>query len=202
MSFLLALSPMTKKDAESCKGLLQQCEMFNRVPPTLIDAIVKRMDVRILEKNEKLQRQGEKCDRFFLLESGDVQREHYDGESGRKHIVEFKIKAKSINSMRVIAGEPVHNTAKCVSDQCKLYQMKRDKFLALLKEKPDIAVHIAEGLSEEVRMGSRKYQTPLLQQQQQDINVPAVAIAAGIESYYRSALNAMVREDPSSSFCA
>ena len=51
---------------------------------------------------------------------------------------------------------------------------------------------IAEGLCEQLRIGSKKFATPLLEQQQLEVNVPAVAIAAGIESYYRSALNAML----------
>jgi len=185
-------SPLTAKDADSARSLLLKCEMFFRCKPDQIDAIIKRMKTRILRKNEALQRQGDPCDRFFLLEDGDIRRTVVDHESGRQHNVEFAIKAKSINSMRVISGDTLHNTVKCVSDKCKLYEMRRDTFLKLLKDKPDVAVQIAEGLSEALRTGSKKYQTPLLEQTQQEINVPAVAIAAGIESYYRSALNAML----------
>jgi hypothetical protein len=70
--------------------------------------------------------------------------------------------------------------------------MRRDDFLKLLKAKPEIATYISEGLCGELRRGSKKYATPLLQQKQQEINLPAVAIAAGIESYYRSAMNALL----------
>ncbi len=70
--------------------------------------------------------------------------------------------------------------------------MKRDVFLGLLQQHPDMAVSISEALCEELRHGSRKFATPMLEQQQQDVNIPAVSIAAGIESYYRSAMNAML----------
>jgi hypothetical protein len=70
--------------------------------------------------------------------------------------------------------------------------MKRDIFLGLLQQYPDMSLSISEALCEELRHGSRKYATPILEQQQQDVNIPAVSIAAGIESYYRSALNAML----------
>jgi hypothetical protein len=71
--------------------------------------------------------------------------------------------------------------------------MSRTDFLGLLQKKPQVATKIAEGLCEEIRTGSRKYTTPLLEQQsKQDVNIPAVSIAAGIESYYRSALNAVL----------
>jgi hypothetical protein len=144
----------------------------------------------IVGRNDIFLRQGEKSDRFFLLESGDVRRVFKDRETERTHNVEFEIKAKSVGSMRVIEGTPVYATVKCVSDSCKAFEMHREDFLRLLKNKPEISLHIAEGLCQEIRRGSRKYQTPLLQQKQQEVNIPAVSIAAGIESYYRSALNA------------
>jgi hypothetical protein len=94
--------------------------------------------------------------------------------------------------MKVLSGDPVFATVKCVSEECAVFEMMRQDLLDLLKGKPEIATEIAKSLCETVRTGTRKYQTPLLEQQQQEINVPAVAIAAGIESYYRSALNAIL----------
>lgn len=55
--------------------------------------------------------------------------------------------------------------------------MKRDVFLGLLKQHPDMAVSISEALCEELRHGSRKFATPMLEQKQQDVNIPAVSIA-------------------------
>lgn len=70
--------------------------------------------------------------------------------------------------------------------------MKRDVFLGILQQHPDMALSISAALCQELRQGSRKYATPMLEQKQQEVNIPAVSIAAGIESYYRSALNAML----------
>jgi hypothetical protein len=185
--------PLSKDDAESCKSLLRECEMFQKVPPHLIDTLADTMRVRNMKKREKFIHQGEPTDAFYLLESGQIKRKFVDPQDGRVHKVEFAIKAKSINSMRVISGEPAFSSVKCVSDSCKTYEMKRDDFLKLLKTKPDLGTYIAEGLCEQLRIGSKKYATPLLEQRQEhDINVPAVTIAAGIESYYRSALNAVL----------
>ena len=166
--------------------------MFQRVPPDLLAEISGLMKYRTFRRNEVLLHQNAPADRFFLLESGEITRKYVDPEDGKTHTVEYMIKAKSINSMKVLSGDPVYATVKCMSDECKLYEMRRDALLDLLVTKPQIATKIAEGLCEEVRRSSRKYRTPLLQQRQQEVNVPAVAIAAGIESYYRSALNAML----------
>jgi hypothetical protein len=148
------------------------------------------MDYKVLQKHDILLEQDLPSDRFFLLEKGDIRRKFVDPGSGKAHNVEFAIQAKSINSMRILSGDPVHSTVKCVSEECKVYEMQRDVFLSLLRKHPDISTSMAEGLCDSLRMGSKKYQTPMLELQQQDVNIPAIAIAAGIESYYRSALNA------------
>jgi hypothetical protein len=184
--------PLSRKDARVCEQLLEQAEMFSKVPPHLRKVLVKQFKKRELSHNEQLLKQGEPSDRFFLIESGNIHRTNVDPEHGKTRTVEFAIKAASINSMRVLSGDPVFTTTRCASEHCRVYEMLRENFLETLKENPDITVAIAEGLCEEIRTGSRKYVTPLLEQQQQGVNVPAVAIASGIEAYYRSALNAML----------
>mmetsp|Transcript_16958 Transcript_16958/g.31704 ORF Transcript_16958/g.31704 Transcript_16958/m.31704 type:complete len:429 (-) Transcript_16958:207-1493(-) len=177
---------------ETCEKLLSQCEMFSKVPPESLAIISGLMTYRTVRRNEVLLKQSAPSDRFFLLESGEISRRFKDPEDGKTHNVEYAIKAKSVNSMKILSGDPVYATVKCMSEECRLYELQRDKFLKLLSNKPEITIQIAEGLCEEVRRSSKKYRTPLLQQKQQEVNVPAVAIAAGIESYYRSALNAML----------
>lgn len=177
-------------ETSRCKKLLEECEMFQKVPPTGLTAIAEKMKHRVLDRNEILLYQGNKQDRFFLLESGDIRRVYTDVATNKSHNVEYQIKARSIGSMRVIEGTPVYATVKCVSDSCKVFEMQRNDFLNLLKDKPELATQIAAGLCQEIRQGSIKYATPLFHHKQQEVNIPAVSIAAGIESYYRSAMNA------------
>ena len=184
---------MNRKEQASCLELLQGAEMFQKVPPKDLQKIVRQMTARHLQKYDKLHRQNEITDRFFLLKSGDIKRTYVDHKTGKVHTVEFLLKAKSINSMRILSGEPAFGTAFCVSDTgCDVYQMMRDDFLQTLQQNPVLSTKIAEGLCEQLRKGSKTFQTPLLEQHSQEVNVPAVSIAAGIESYYRSALNAML----------
>ena len=182
----------TEPPLESCEAILSQTDMFSLVPSKFLSMIAKNMTYKELKQNDVLLRQGEPSDKFYLLQSGDVRRKFIDPENGKAHQVEFSIKATSVNSMRIISGEPVFATVKCTSSTCKMFEMRRETFLKLLKTKPEIATYIAEGLCQELRRGSKKYATPLLQQKQTEVNMPAVAIAAGIESYYRSALNALL----------
>lgn len=178
--------------ADTCRRLLKACEMFQKLPDDRLEILAKHMEYKVVEKNHVLLRQGQFSDRFFLLESGDIRRKKVDPSTGKVHNIEYAIKAKSINSMKVISGDPVFATTKCTSQTCSVFEMKRDVFLGLLQQHPDMAVSISEALCEELRHGSRKFATPMLEQKQQDVNIPAVSIAAGIESYYRSAMNAML----------
>jgi hypothetical protein len=184
---------MDPEDLERCTKLLGVADMFRKVPPNQLSYLASQMTVHTLRRNDVLLKQGEPSDKFFLLESGDVRRKFVDPEDGKAHTVKFLIKASSINSMRILSGEPVFSTVKCTTETCKVYEMAREDFLRSLHARPEITTAIAEALCEELRRGSKTFQTPLLQQQQQqDVNFPAVSIAAGIESYYRSALNAML----------
>lgn len=185
-------SKLSKQDKENCDELLAEAEMFQQVSEKDRKILVDQMKVADLEHGDILLEQGQKTDRFFLVEDGDIRRTRVNPEDGKVQVVEFAIKAKSINSMRVLSGEDVFATVKCVSDNCKVYEMMRSDLLKTLQQRPEITMAIAEGLCEQLRRGSKKFATPLLEQQQQDVNVPAVSIAAGIESYYRSALNAML----------
>lgn len=185
--------PLSKDDKLKCQTLLRDCEMFHKMSAGQIKTLASRMKVMQLNRNQVLMQQGTATKSFYLLDSGEIRREFIDPGTGKHHTVEFLIKAKSINSMRVLSGDPTHSTVRCVSkDGCKLFEMHRETLLQTMRQHPDMGIQMADALSEEVRMASKKYATPLLEQRQQDINVPAVMIAAGIESYYRSALNAQI----------
>jgi hypothetical protein len=184
---------LSRKDAESCKSLLGQCDMFHKVPPSYLSTLAGKMELRMLKRKDEFIHQGSPTDSFFLLESGEIERKFVDPKDKKVHSVEFSIRAQSINSMRVISGEKAFCTVKCVSESCKLYEMKRTEFLKLLEAEPLLTTSIAEGLCNQLRRGSKKFVTPLLEQRQdQDVNFQAVSIAAGIESYYRSALNSIL----------
>jgi CRP-like cAMP-binding protein len=204
-------NPLSEDDSETCQRLLKDCEMFHRLSPPQIATVASNMHLRTLGRNETVLHQGQATESFYVLAKGDIRREFLDPTTGKRHTVEFEIKAKSINSMRVLSGDPIHSTVKCVGDRkssenktnlvdkkyttnsaCKLFEMPRQRFLHLLQARPDITIQIASSLSDEVRTSSKKYATPLLEQKQQQLDVPAVMIAAGVESYYRSALNAQI----------
>jgi CRP-like cAMP-binding protein len=97
----------TQHTGSTCRRLLKDCEMFRRLPDEKLDILAKHMEYKVVDKNTVLLMQGQKSDRFFLLESGDIRRKKVDPSTGKSHTIEYAIKATSINSMKVIAGDPV-----------------------------------------------------------------------------------------------
>lgn len=168
--------------------------MFNLLSGNQIETLAKNMRVLSLKRNEVFVKQGSPVTSFYLLKDGEIRREFLAPDTGKKHVIEFDIRAKSINTMRVLSADPAQSTIKCNHSTCTLYEMPRQQLMQVLQnERPDIGVGIANSLTSHVRETSIKYRTPLLEQKQQIIqNMPAVIIAAGIESYYRSALNSQV----------
>lgn len=186
--------PLSKDDQKLCQEMLKECEMFHLLSGNQIETLAKNMSVRQLKRNEVFINQGSPVTSFYLLNDGEIRREFLDSKTGKKHSIDFQIKTKSINTMRILSADPAHSTVKCNHDTCSLFEMSRQNLMKiLLNEQPDIGVGIANSLTEHVRETSKKYKNPALGPNEQIIqNMPAVMIAAGIESYYRSALNAQV----------
>jgi hypothetical protein len=183
--------PLSKNEKVEAKHLLAEADMLRKVPPPLLEVLVGQMKARVFQKNEIMLEQDQESDRMYMVKSGEYKRIRVNPDTGKSQTVEFAIKAHSINTMRILSGEPVFANVECISDKCKVFEIMRPNFLHALQTHPEIATRIAEGLCEDLRTGSKKFTTPLLEQQQEDlVNVPAVSIAAAIESYYRSALNA------------
>ena len=185
---------LSSEDEALCKKMLKECEMFHLLSGKQVEVLAKNMRVRTLNRNEVFVRQGSPVTSFYLIKDGEIRRECLNHETGKKHLVEFQIRAKSINTMRILSRDPAHSTVKCNDSKCTLYEMHRQTLMKiLLDQQPDIGVGIANSLTRHVRETSKKYRTPPLEIKQQIIqSMPSVMIAAGIESYYRSALNAQV----------
>lgn len=166
--------------------------MFRRVSPEDREDLARGMTARTFTRDEEIVVQGDPTREFFVLASGDTLRLRTDPTTHTVHHVDAKSCGSTINSLQLLSGEPVFATARCDSARCDAYSMGRDAFIAHLSSHPSLAQGIIEGLSRDARRRSKLFRTPLLRQQDTRINYSSVAIAAGIESYYRSALNSLL----------
>eukprot|EP00536_Pseudo-nitzschia_multiseries_P012103 jgi/Psemu1/308785/fgenesh1_kg.445_\ len=141
-----------------------------------IETLARDMNVRTFKRHEMIVSQGSPVTSFYLLKDGNIRREFVNPESGQRQRVEFEIKAKSIHSMSILGGDRAHDTVKCNDSTCKLFEMPRQRLMnILINEDPEIGVGISNSLASHVREVSKKYRTPLFEQQQQIIqSLPAV----------------------------
>jgi len=182
---------LSKSQTEQCAALLGETEIFGRVGTQELRSLAQAMQPGRYEHNETVLVRGQPSDRMLVLVEGELKRTRVKHD-GVEHVVDYALHPKTYNSMHVVAGDPVYADVKCVSEHCTTFEMHRDVLLRLLNETPGLSSAMIAGLSYHLRHSTRKIATPLLEQHPRELNVPAVTIAAAIESYYRSALNALL----------
>lgn len=139
--------------------------------------------------NDYVVVQNQNMDYFYVLASGQTRRLRL-GRDGVERVLQDK--DPTIGALTVTSGQPIYASARCVSQICTVYALSREHFRNHVAKAPRFATTIIESLSEQLHVQSREFRTPLLAHRSSDINFPAVAVAATTESYYRSALNAML----------
>lgn len=184
----------TTADIEGAIDILAKQEMYRYLSRENLVQLAKSCEKVEFEKGDLLVEQGTPTDKAFFLARGNVSRFRTTNE--QEKILEKRGMGKSINSLHHLHGEKVYASARCDSpDGCTAYCLKAAELDAMLKTNHSFTREVVRSLQREVRTQSklaRSYKTPIFDTQQRFLNVPAVTIAAGIESYYRSALNAFI----------
>jgi len=184
---------LARDDQRDALGLMRSVAMFTRCSTESLSQLAGSMTTHTYARNDVIVTQDQPAAEFHLVAAGDVSRFHTDGDGVEHHIDQGKF-STTINSLQVLGHDAAYASARCVADSCKTYALARNDFLAHLAKSPPLAQEIISGLSRELGEQTKRKRTPLLAQQSRELNVPAVTIAATIESYYRSALNAMLNQ--------
>jgi len=95
--------------------------------------------------------------------------------------------------LHILAKDPSYATARCTSDVV-VYELTSDDFNDLFRTNPAFAWNVAHSLSLEIRRHTKAQRTPLLEQHPRKSPILPVSIAAGVESFYRSALNSLLNQ--------
>lgn len=140
--------------------------------------------------NDFLVNQNDPAENLLVLSGGEARRTRLGRDGVERHLYDT---TTTVNSLTITSGDPIYAAAKCISESCTAYAINREEFRKQLSTKPRFATDIIQSLSEEVRTRTIRFRTPFLSQKtKNDVNYPAVAVAATVESYYRSALNAIL----------
>uniref|UniRef100_A0A7S0E1Q6 Cyclic nucleotide-binding domain-containing protein n=1 Tax=Hanusia phi TaxID=3032 RepID=A0A7S0E1Q6_9CRYP len=151
-------------------------------------------------KGQTILEQGWPQSRAFFIADGQIRRERVVNDQshqvvdmfGNTEPDKFGNRKIAIGALHVLHEEPAFANAKAMSSGY-MYSLPATVLKKHL-ESPQFSTEVVQSLAVEVRRQANQVRwlmrTPLLEQRPKKTNVIAVTIAASIESFYRSGLNA------------
>eukprot|EP00638_Chattonella_subsalsa_P006731 CAMPEP_0117745214 /NCGR_PEP_ID=MMETSP0947-20121206/7220_1 /TAXON_ID=44440 /ORGANISM="Chattonella subsalsa, Strain CCMP2191" /LENGTH=374 /DNA_ID=CAMNT_0005562309 /DNA_START=235 /DNA_END=1359 /DNA_ORIENTATION=+ len=143
------------------------------------------------KKGDILLNQGDPQERIYVIAEGSVARLRY--ESNQYHHVETvsnEYHRGAFGSLHALRMEPTYATALTETDGVA-YTLESETLNDFLEKDREVAKEMIFSLSKEV-FSYRSLRTPLLEMDPKPAPLFATSIAATIESYYRSSLNALL----------
>lgn len=182
----MVMSKMGKESVDDCSMILGNTSMFACCSSEILVKMCKQMTKEQYLVGEILYRQNEKQGDMALISSGRVQRQRRIND--QLHTLSSAVKGNLIGAHHVLRKDKSSATCKCLTD-VTAYKLSADKYEELLAC-PEIAHEVVYSLNREIRRQANLLQAPLLSQHPKPTPYVAISIAAGVESFYRSALNA------------
>lgn len=182
-------SSLSEDEVEFISDKLVSTPMFRRCHRDDLNVLAKSMTKVEFNHNDFLISQNQPAEDLLVISSGEARRTRVGRDGVERHVEDTNT---TVNALTVTSGKPVYAAAKCISESCSAFALHRSAFRDYLASEPRFATDVVESLSEELRSQTLHFRTPLLAQRTNEVNYAAVAVAATVESYYRSALNAIL----------
>jgi len=162
--------------------------MFRYCSEEKLRQLIPLMKLNHLKQGDVLIKEGEPTKTLFLIQSGIIRRERF--LNGQLHVIDDGTK-RSYNGLHCIRNDPCYATTTCLTDVVA-YSLDSEDIKKILLKDPDLMMESLYSVAMEVRTISKNLRTPLLEQHAKQTPYFATSIAAGVESFYRSALNSIL----------
>lgn len=191
MPAVFSEEPITEREVQIVTKLLSEGAMFKYCSLPTLRRIAQTMTRCDFDQGDLITEEGKIASHMHVLAKGEVVR--YHTVNGVDHQMDIHYYGKTINSLHILDREHVYATAKCVDRKCITYALSAEMLNQHIMSNPITSREIITSLQREVRDQTKIMRTPLLEQHPKPLNqLPTISVAAGIESYYRSALNSMI----------
>ena len=196
--------PMTNADEDSqelknCIATLKLTPWFMFCSDKILLKVAKKCLKETYEVGDIIIKQGDRHDKMFVVSSGSVAR--WRNIEGSSHLMEIDERGGTGGFYYIMNAETCYATAKCMNS-VECYSISRDELLPLFND-PDFSKEVVVNLNLEIRrqiMTSCELgRTPLLEQQAKPTSYIITSIAASVESFYRSGMNAAINASLSGS---
>jgi len=183
---------LTPEEQKECAKHLKRSVLLKSCTDEQLIQICQFAKKKNYTKGHLLQKEGDNQERMVVLAQGSVVREKI-GANGEVHQIETHMGGYTVGSLHVMNKDPAYATTKCSSDAVT-YEIGSDTLNSYFKSNPEFAFNVVYSLTKEIRNYTRSQRTPLFEQQGDRPPILAVSTAAGIESFYRAALNAFLNQ--------
>merc|ERR1712137_18651 len=182
---------LSEREVQHAIKLLAGGSMFRYCSKENLRRLARTMTRCEFEYNDKIVDEGVRSTHMHVIAKGNAVRQRRI--NGVDHQIDTKQCGTTINSLHLLNREPVFATARCMDKKCVTFALSSEMLNQQIMSNPNLAREIITSLAREVRLRTKSFRTPLFEQHPKPLKqLPIISVAAGIESYYRSALNSMI----------
>ena len=131
---------------------LQKSFLFKGLSDEGLTAIAQKANIRQLAEGDVLMRRGEAGDSLFMVNEGWFKIVMDDGQ-GEELIINKTGPGETIGEMALVDEAPRSATAIAISD-AKVLELKKDQFLEILEQRPDVALTLIRSFSSRLRFST------------------------------------------------
>lgn len=128
---------------------LKKLDWFNELPDEMLDALAQKVHKRNLSRDEFLFHKGEKGDSLFIINSGWVKVFTEDSQ-GSEVVLNQVGSGEIIGEMALLDNEP-RSAGVVALTETNVLELKRDDFMDILKQQPDLALSVIRNFSSRMR---------------------------------------------------
>eukprot|EP00667_Euglena_gracilis_P007849 EG_transcript_7927 len=184
----MAPKPLVGEDLNEASKLLRQSPLFQSCSDEQLVKVARGMEKHKFPAGTDLLHQGQQSTEAFFVSNGSVVRlREIDGV---QHHMDSRHGRFACGTLHLQRKDPAYATARALTD-VEAYTLSTEHLNKCLKDN-DLAQTVIFGLTKELKTLTKNMRTPLLEQKSNRAPIPAISIAAALESFYRSALNAYI----------
>lgn len=128
---------------------LRKIDWFNELPEEMLAALASEVRQRTLDKGEVLFNKGDEGDSLFIINSGLV-KVVIDNTLGSEVVLNEVGAGEIIGEMALLDNEP-RSAGVIALSETNVLELKRDDFMEILKQQPDLALSVIRNFSSRMR---------------------------------------------------
>ena len=128
---------------------LRACQLFSGLPFEAVQAIATFVVPRLLEKGDYLFREGDRCDGFYVIQSGAIN-VHRVNALGKEQVIAVFRTAQSFAEAAMVGDGRYPANARATEPSTVFWVPKSD-FLELLRNQPELALRMLASMSQHLR---------------------------------------------------